>query len=324
MSVQVDVVIVNWNAGLLLRDCVESIVAADRAGDLVSLAIVDNGSSDHSSTGLPAGQVRSTVIQNLSNRGFAAACNQGAGVGCAPYILFLNPDTRVDRAALSRVLAFMDDAANVSIGICGIQLVDDAGHVSRSCSRHPSPGRMLGGLAALDRVMPSVVAPHLMSEWDHAENRLVDQVIGAFFFVRRSLFERLGGFDERFFVYYEEVDFARRADSLGMRTYFLADTQAYHAGGGTTNSVRAFRQFLVTQSRTLYAFKHFSRLTATLHAVGALTVEPLVRVAYFLLRGDLRSARESVVAARRLWSGASFLLHGEETPGTRPLAGPVK
>ena len=318
VTASIDVVIVNWNSGSLLRECVGSLVAADPTGALLNVIVVDNASTDSSADGLPAEASWTPTISNLENRGFAAACNQGAAAGTSRYVLFLNPDTRVEQAALNRVLAFMDASANQQVGIAGIQLLDAAGAVARSCSRHPTPARMIGALFFLDRLLPGLLRPHLMREWDHGNSRDVEQIIGAFYFVRRELFQLLGGFDEQFFVYYEEVDFARRAEQRGYRTHYLSDVRAFHMGGGTTNVVRALRLFLVTQSRVLYAFKHFPWPIAAVHACGALTVEPLLRSLYFALLRDTQSMKESLLAARLLWRGAFSLMRGIEAPGTRP------
>ena len=82
-----------------------------------------------------------------------------------------------------------------------------------------------------------------MTEWAHDNTRTVDQVMGAFFFVRRNVFEALGGFDERFFVYYEDMDFAVRASELGWSSVFLSTVQAFHRGQGTTDTATARRMF---------------------------------------------------------------------------------
>ena len=97
------------------------------------------------------------------------------------------------------------------LGIVGIQLIDSNGHVARNTARAPSAQAMIGHSLGLDRLMPSVFPTHFVSEWAHDETRNVDQVMGAFFFVRRGVFEALGGFDEQFFVYYEDLDFSVRA-----------------------------------------------------------------------------------------------------------------
>ncbi len=102
--------------------------------------------------------------------------------------------------------------------------------------------------------------------------------MGAFFLVRRSLFEALGGFDERFFVYFEEVDLTVRARAMGWRTFYLSDARVYHKGGGTTDRVKAVRLFYSLRSRILYAYKHFGWWTGSALTVGTLVLEPFTRL----------------------------------------------
>jgi GT2 family glycosyltransferase len=210
-AARVDVVVVNWNGGALLRECLDSLRDAAGAAPFFRVVVVDNASTDGSADALDAGAAPLVVIRNAQNRGFAAACNQGAAVGTAPYVLLLNPDAAVTREDLWRTLDFLDAPAQRGIGVCGVRLVDEAGAIARSCARFPSPGRTWAWMLGLDRVLPGRFPPHFMTEWDHASSRAVDQVMGAFFLVRRPLWEELGGLDERFFVYYEEVDFCLRA-----------------------------------------------------------------------------------------------------------------
>ena len=90
------------------------------------------------------------------------------------------------------------------------------------------------------------------------ESGFVDQVIGAFFLIRKNVFDQCGGFDERFFVYFEEVDLSWRAKQLGYSSYFLSDASAFHKGGGCSERVKAARLFYSLRSRILYAQKHYS------------------------------------------------------------------
>jgi hypothetical protein len=151
----------------------------------------------------------------------------------------------------------------------------------------------------LDRLFPQL--GHFMTEWGHNETREVDQVIGAFFLVRRSVFEALQGFDEQFFVYYEEVDFSRRAREAGWRSIYLANAQAFHAGGGTSNQVKATRLFYISRSRLLYAFKHFSLIGACLVLLTTLLLEPFSRSVLALARGFWLSFKETWVGYAMLW-----------------------
>jgi len=141
-----------------------------------------------------------------------------------------------------------------------------------------------------------------MVEWNHRQSREVDQVMGAFFLVRRSVFEALGGFDERFFVYFEEVDLSLRARALGCRTFYLSTVQAYHHGSGRVRKrMQATRLFYSLRSRILYAYKHFNPGTATLVTLGTLFVEPVSRLAVAIARRSPSQLAETLKAYALLW-----------------------
>ena len=242
-----------------------------------------------------------TIVRNATNRGFGAACNQGAAAGRADYLLFLNPDVYVGAAPLSVPLRFLEDPANADVGVAGIQLRDASGHVARSCTRQPTPAMFWARIVGLDAIAPSLVPSWFMTDWDHASTREVDHVIGAFYVIRRRLFERLRGFDERFFVYLEDLDVSVRARASGSRVVFLADTYAEHTGGGTSDQVKASRIAYSLHSRIRYGFKHFGPATATLLAAGTLVIEPFPRLARALARGSASEARDTCVGFARLW-----------------------
>lgn len=198
---KLDIVIVNWNAGQQLRECLESVVTASQ--NLFALdraVVVDNASRDGSMVGLDHLRLPLVTVYNKENRGFGVACNQGAATSKADYLLFLNPDVRLQEGSLYKPLAFMERLENQDVGIVGIQLVDNVGTVSRTSARFPTVRRYFTGMLGLDRLFPVQFPSHFMTDWDHKESREVDQVMGAFFLIRRSLYETLGGFDERFCV----------------------------------------------------------------------------------------------------------------------------
>ena len=292
----INVIIVNWNAGNQLPTCVDSITQHG-VGVVEKIVVVDNGSVDGSDLSVE-GYSNVSLIRIGANLGFGKACNVGAKQVSAEYLLFLNPDAAVYPGTLKKALAFMQNPANVQVGICGVQLVNESGHVARSCARFPSASGFLAHAIGLDRIFPRL--GHFMAEWPHDTTREVDHVIGAFFLVRRALFESLGGFDERFFVYLEDLDFSFRARQAGWRTVYLADVRAFHAGGGTSNQVKARRLFYSLRSRLLYADKHFSAGGATLVFLATLLLEPLSRTALAL-------ARRSWPALTETWAGYAML-----------------
>lgn len=299
-----DIVIVNWNAGEALRNCVESVVAAAEGVELRRVVVVDNGSTDGSLEGLEGLNLPLVVIRNADNRGFGAACNQGAGGSEAELLLFLNPDTRLAPDSLAVPVAHLADPVNAGVGVVGIQLVDESGEVSRSCARAPRPEHFWNKMLGLDRVLGSRRPGMIMEEWPHGSTREVDHVIGAFYCIRRPLFERLGGFDERFFVYLEDVDLSARAAAAGFRSVYLTEARAFHRGGGTSDQVRARRLFYSLRSRIQYGHKHFSRAHGVLHALGTLAVEPVIRLGWAAGRGSWETGRETLEGYRLLWSEA--------------------
>jgi GT2 family glycosyltransferase len=133
-----------------------------------------------------------------------------------------------------------------------------------------------------------------MREWDHASDREVDQVMGAFFMTRSVLFSALGGFDERFFVYFEEVDFSYRAHLAGWRSMYLSDVRAYHKGGGTSEMAKANRLFYSLRSRILYSYKHFTWSSATAVLIVTAVIEPAARIVMAGVRMSLAEIRDTI------------------------------
>jgi N-acetylglucosaminyl-diphospho-decaprenol L-rhamnosyltransferase len=299
----IHMVIVNWNSGAQLRDCLASFAALlGEDAALARVTVVDNASSDGSCDGLEAGAPL-TVVRNAENRGFAAACNQGAAGSDAEFILFLNPDTRLMPGSLDAPARYLRAPEHKSVGIVGIQLVDANGHVACNTARAPSAWSMIGNSLGLDRLLPSMFPPHFVIEWAHDETRTVDQVMGAFFFVRRTVFEALGGFDERFFVYYEDLDFAMRARKLGWSSVYLATAQAFHRGQGTTDAATERRVFYFSRSRILYARKYFGSFGAFAVTVTTLLLEPIARIL-----ASPRSAGATLLAFGMLWKDLPKIL----------------
>ena len=293
----IDVVIVNWNSGKLLFDCIESIIEYGKPY-VSKVFIIDNGSSDDSEKFLQ-NLPQFNLIQANKNLGFSKACNLGADQSESEFILFLNPDARIYADTLEKVLAFMETEENSKVGICGVQLHNEKGEVARSSSRFPSLKGILSHSIGLSKMFP--ILGSAMSEWDHLNTNTVDQVIGAFFFVRQSTFQELTGFDEQFFVYFEEVDFSFRAKQLGWNSVFFVGAQAFHVGGGISQQVKSNRLFYTMRSRIQYAFKHFKLIKITLILFATIFIEPISRIIFSIFRRSLTSIKETLIAYSMLY-----------------------
>lgn len=295
LSPELSVVIVNWNTGAQLGACLDSL-AGDAALDIV---VVDNGSVDGSEH-LAAGRQNVMLIQSHANLGFGKACNLGASHARGDFFLFLNPDAAVYPETLEKVVSFMRNSANSRFGICGVQLSGEDGVVARTCTRFPSATSFLFHSLGMDRLFPR--GGYFMSEWRHDESRAVDHVIGAFYFVRREVFEALSGFDERFFVYLEDLDFSLRAKRAGWESFYLADAQAFHAGGGASRQIKARRLFYSLRSRLLYVVKNFNISGVATVFIATLLVEPFSRSVFAISRGSWLGVKETWHGYAMLWA----------------------
>lgn len=288
MNRPIDIVIVNWNAGDQLKQVISTISAHHE--DLVeSVVIVDNASSDSSLSDVESEAAtlpfKLQIVRNSRNMGFGAACNQGAALCGSEFLLFLNPDTRIFSGSLVKPLELLRGPGNERIGITGIQLIDENGAISRSCARFPTLRTFAAQAVGLNRIPAFAHLGTHMSDWAHDKSKNVDHVIGAFYLIRRPVFQQLGGFDERFFVYLEDLDLSLRASQMGYSSFFLAEANAFHSGGGTSRQVKAHRLFYSLRSRLLYGFKHFSRWKAWALVLITLVIEPLSRTVFSVSAG---------------------------------------
>lgn len=301
MLPSVDIIIVNWNSDNLLSECIRSINNAVQNNFILNkVVVVDNASSDNSLDLLDSNNLPLVIIKNSQNLGFAKACNQGADKSNADYLLFLNPDTRLFSNSLSVPIDFMNKKENKNIGIVGIQLKDENNIACRNCARFPSTLRMAYMSFGLDRAFPKYFKPHFMIEWDHLDSKFVDQVMGSFFMIRRELFEILGGYDERFFIYYEDLDLSYRVKQIGIQSFYLAEASIYHKGGGTSDKIKTLRLFYILRSKLLYAKKHFNTSGYFLAVLFTFIPEALIRILSLIIKGKIKSSGEVIAAYNML------------------------
>jgi GT2 family glycosyltransferase len=225
---KVDIVIVNWNSGAQLIECLDSIELF-HANFVSRVVIVDNASSDNSLPeksylGFPV-----EIIKNSTNTGFSRACNVGARICHSELILFLNPDTKLYADTLSLSIQFFNNDLNSEIGVLGVKSIGSKpNEVNRHCARFPTPSMYFYHSTGLANFFPKFFSRVHLADFDHLTNRAVDHVIGAYYMMRRSLFDYLGGFDERYFVYIEDLDFSLRVKQSGKVVYYLADAAIFH------------------------------------------------------------------------------------------------
>jgi N-acetylglucosaminyl-diphospho-decaprenol L-rhamnosyltransferase len=260
-SPTLSVVIVTYNSeahvGAALR-------ALDKAATATSfeVIVVDNASADASIEVVLAECPDANVIASPENLGFAAACNLAARHARGDFVLFLNPDSETDPAAIDTAIEYLTNHPNV--GMVGGRTRYADGRLNPTCCfAEPtlwSAFCYATGLASVFR-RSNVFNPEAIGGWDRDSDRVVQVVTGCFALLRTSLFRSLQGFDERFFMYSEDTDLCRRVRDLGLQCVHLREVSLVHVGGGSDN-VRAAKLAKVFAARRQYYDKHWSRWRA--------------------------------------------------------------
>lgn len=281
-----DTVIVNWNSGDQLKDCVESVIKSSFDNStLKKVIVVDNDSKDNSLELVEALNFEKLeIIKNSENLGFGKACNIGAKDSSSDFILFLNPDAFVYEDTFVNLFEYIQKNDDEKNGVYGVQLIGDDGNIQRTCARFPKLRNFLVRVMGLNKINREFFKSFSMEYWNHNETKIVDQVIGAFFLIKKDIFKKLNGFDERFFVYYEELDLSKRVYDSGYKTIYLSEVKAYHKGGGTSEQVKALRFFYSTRSSLIYSFKHFGIFKSMIFMFFVYFIEPFTRTAFLLMK----------------------------------------
>lgn len=248
-AADVAVVVVNYNAGEYLARCVASVVEAG-GGLTVDVLVVDNASHDGSAALAVARTPQVRLIENPTNRGLSAAWNQGARAVDAPWILFLNPDAEICGGNLAAVIDAVD--ARPEVALVGPVIRNPDGTVYESGRGFPGVVQAVGH-AFLGPFVPNnrFTRAYRQTNWDRSTEREVGWVSGAAMLIRRSALEEVGGFDEAYWFYGEELDLGTRLRDSGWRVLATPELEVLHVGGVSTGRSRRTH---LTHSQSIYRY----------------------------------------------------------------------
>lgn len=249
-AVPVAAVVVNYESGDSLGRCVADLAAQGPA----EIVVVDNGSADGSVAGLDPAAGRVAVVTPGLNVGYGAAVNRGAAATSSGYLLVCNPDLAVPPGVIDALAGVLED--DPSLGIVGPLIRTPEGDRYPSARRFPSmvdaAGHALLGLFAPDNRFTRRYQQSDLDDPGLSGVRVVDWVSGACFLARRAAFEAVGGFDEAYFMYLEEVDLCWRLGRAGYRVAYLPDVEVVHLQGVSTD--RHPYRMIVEHHRSLLRF----------------------------------------------------------------------
>lgn len=228
------IVVLSWNTQDLLRDCLASLDAV--RGELpLQIIVVDNASEDGSADMVAAEFPWAELLRNPVNDGYARGNNLGAELATAPLLMLLNSDTEVPPGVLPMLRDFL--AEHPEHGGVAPLLHHADGTVQRSCKTFPTLGVAFFFDTYFERWFPNnkTLPRYFMADFDHEHSRDVDQPPAAAFLLSRELWESLGGFDERLWLFFNDVDLCRRISERGLKIRYLAEARILHHEGKSTS-----------------------------------------------------------------------------------------
>jgi len=229
--IDLSIIIVSWNVRDLLAKCLHSIYNS-KQNLSYEIILVDNASTDGTKEMLEHDFPQLVVEYNQNNEGLAKPWNRAASHAQGKYLLFLNDDTEIFDHTLDKcVTYYKSDDKN---GVLGVKILNsDKKNIQPSVRRDPNFLNQFLIFIKLPHLFPSVLNKYLCKDFQYNTTQVVEQVMGAFFFMSKNLFNKLNGFDETFFIWFEEVDFCVRTRDLGYKIIYLADTEIIHHGGAS-------------------------------------------------------------------------------------------
>ncbi len=242
--------VVSWNGKELLRRCLDSLFAS--AGVSLDVFVVDNASKDGTPEMVRREYPQVTFIENKENFGFARANNQAIRQAHGEYILLLNQDMRLHPDTLEIMARNMRERAEV--GVAGCHLVSEKGETVPHVRRFPALRDQAAILLKLPHFFPRVLDRYLMRDFNYARDFAeVDSIRGSFFFLRREVIQKIGLLDERFFFWFEEVDYCQRVRCAGFKVGYFGNAECVDYVGRSAKTLSRFKaQKIFTGSMLKY------------------------------------------------------------------------
>ncbi len=255
----ISVVVVNWNVRDLLKECLKSVYRFTKDVSF-EVFVVDNNSSDGSQEMVAGEFPDAFLIVNTENRGFAAANNQAFRKASGRYTLMLNPDTELTDNAIKAMVEFMDQHPKINVIAPRLTFID--GSLQRSCQHFPTFFTDLMESLFLDEIYAKnkIFNWYKMGLWPHDRMREVDQPYGACLMFKTADVRRLKFMDERFFMYYDEVDLCYRLKKSGGKIYFLPQIKIIHHSRRSSKQIPDTCHRWQLQSKMRFFAKHYGKL----------------------------------------------------------------
>jgi GT2 family glycosyltransferase len=316
----ISVIIVSWNARNHLRNCLESI--RKTSGCLVQqVIVVDNASTDGSPEMVTEQFSEVTLIRSSENLGFARANNLGMNHATSPFLALINSDVIVHPGCLEQLVEFLESHSEV--GLVGPKITGGDGRLQRTCTRLPTVWNLTCRALVLDRLLSRwpLFSGFEMRHWNYACRAEVEVLSGCFWLARTAAVEKVGGLDERFFFYAEDVDWCKRFHDRGWKVMLVPEAAATHFGGGSSSNAPLRYSIEILRANLAYWEKHhgflgqcFYRLLAMVHHSLRLVTRTLVEAGRSTQQQGNSKLMEHAVCLRWLLTGKGVDISAKNPP----------
>jgi len=282
------VIIVAWRVREKLRANLCALFNSDWDG-LLKVVVVDNDSADGTAEMVRRDFPQAELIVNADNLGFARACNQAWQRTASDFVLLLNPDMLVKRETLRQAVTWA--ATNPAAWVSGCRLLDERGQTMPHVRRWPRLSDQLAIALKLPHLWPGVLNGYLRRDFDYGRAAAVDSVRGSFFLVSRQCWQAIGYLDERFFIWFEEVDYCRRVYQAGGEVWYAPAAECVdYVGQGFKQWPRQSAQKMFRDSQLKYFAKwHGAAAVWLLRLAWSVSLRPAVWLAKAGLRGRAKT-----------------------------------
>lgn len=250
------IIIVNWNTKNLLDDCLSSIYK-ETQNISFEIFVIDNASSDGSAEMVKKKYPAVRLIENKKNRGFAAANNQAIKQATGKYVLILNSDTVILDGALNKIVKI--EEAHPEAGIFGVKTLNSNGTIQKTVRRDPALFTQLILPSKMKIIFPNArpFREYYFDDFDYDQESCVPQLQGSFLLIKKEVFDKIGLLDEKFFLWFEEVDFCLRARQAGYKILYSPEAAIIHYGGASFSQIFTLKkQGLYARALLYYFWKH--------------------------------------------------------------------
>lgn len=279
----ISIVIVNWKVKDLLQNCINSIlIYKDKYN--VEIFVVDNDSGDGSVEMIKNDYPEIKLIALDKNIGFGSANNLAIKQARADYIFLLNPDTEITKDFFNNIFEYVKN--NPEIDIIGPKIINDDGSKQASVRRNPDLFSQVLVLLKLTNVpiLNIFLNHYFYRDFDYNKEQSVDQIMGAAMFIKRSVFNKIDAFDEKFFVWFEEVDLCKRAKQFGLNIKYFPGAYITHHGGESFSKSNILKKQKMFNKSLLYYFSKHKPLWQTLIILLLIPVNIILTLSYVLFR----------------------------------------